>query len=317
MRVMPLTTLVISIGLAVVAQAPAAHAQSASTQQDAKKAETHFRQGVKLYEEGDFRGALVEFRRSYEAAANPGLLYNIAQAQYQLNDYAGALGTLDRYLREAGASVPAARRAEVEREIRTLTERTGRLQVESSEPGAEVFVDGELVGTTPLASAVLVSTGSRSIRVTKAGFAAAERRVDIASGETSSLRFDLTSLVVQAASQAPPRPFPWIPWAVTGVLLGGTVGTGVAALSASNRLSSMRDQVSPSATELQSRADTAKALSITTDVLLGATLISAGVALYITIKPHTPSKDQKPESAPEGTTALGVLPGGLSLSRTF
>src|SRR5438046_1076480 len=72
---------------------------SAAAVNDAAK---HFQRGVTMYTEADYRAALVEFRRAYEIAPNATVLYNIAQTYYQLQDYAGALVTFERYLAEAG-----------------------------------------------------------------------------------------------------------------------------------------------------------------------------------------------------------------------
>src|SRR5271163_3770938 len=54
------------------------------------QARQHFTRGVRLYEEDDFRTALIEFNRAYEIAPNWQVLYNIGQAYYQLRDYANA-----------------------------------------------------------------------------------------------------------------------------------------------------------------------------------------------------------------------------------
>ena len=58
-----------------------------ASQHDAAK---HFERAVVLYGESDYQGALVEFKRAYAIAPNPTVLYNIGEAQFQLQDYAGA-----------------------------------------------------------------------------------------------------------------------------------------------------------------------------------------------------------------------------------
>ena len=42
--------------------------------------------------------------------------------------------------------------------------RTGRLNIDSFTPGAEIFVDGERVGTTPLKTALRLRVGRRTVR---------------------------------------------------------------------------------------------------------------------------------------------------------
>ena len=73
-------------------------------------ARSHFEHGVELYREGDFRAALIEFQRAYEASPNYKVLYNLGQTNLELQDYAGALKALRGYLEGGGGAVPAARR---------------------------------------------------------------------------------------------------------------------------------------------------------------------------------------------------------------
>jgi hypothetical protein len=44
------------------------------------------------------------------------------------------------------------------------------LEVTANEPGADVFVDDEKIGTTPLPGPVMIDVGNRKIRVTKPGY---------------------------------------------------------------------------------------------------------------------------------------------------
>jgi len=64
-----------------------------------REAGKHFQRGVTLYNETDYRAALVEFRRAYDLAPNAAVLYNIGETEYQLRDYASALITLGPCIR--------------------------------------------------------------------------------------------------------------------------------------------------------------------------------------------------------------------------
>src|SRR6185503_12531419 len=110
----------------------------------AKEASKHFQRGAALYGEADYRAALVEFRRAYEIAPNPAVLYNIGQTYYQLQNYAAALVALGRYLTEAGSG--AAHRREVEQTIDTLQTRVGKVAISTTAPGIDITVDDELIG---------------------------------------------------------------------------------------------------------------------------------------------------------------------------
>src|SRR6266478_2010920 len=90
----------IALLLGIVAASPAALADSKTDE-----AKTHFKNGADLYDENNFRGALVEFQRAYELAPSYRILFNIGQVEMELQDYAGALTAYARYLREGGPDI--------------------------------------------------------------------------------------------------------------------------------------------------------------------------------------------------------------------
>ena len=93
-------------------------ANRASADEGAHEAGKHFQRAVALYGEADYRAALVEFRRAYALSPNAAVLYNVGEAEYQLQDYAGALQTFEHYLTESSPS--DAHHAEVESNVNVL-----------------------------------------------------------------------------------------------------------------------------------------------------------------------------------------------------
>ena len=77
-------------------------------------AKSHFQKGTRLYEVGDYRQALDEFKAAHLAKPDPAFLYNIAQCHRQLGEAEQAVTLYKRFL---VASPGAANRAEVERRI--------------------------------------------------------------------------------------------------------------------------------------------------------------------------------------------------------
>jgi tetratricopeptide (TPR) repeat protein len=89
-------------------------ASTAQTTQDRAAAREAFRRGQKLYEVGDFRGALAAFKKAYLEVDDPAFLFNIAQCLRQSGDKAEALRTYRMYL----VKLPQARnRAQTEKII--------------------------------------------------------------------------------------------------------------------------------------------------------------------------------------------------------
>jgi tetratricopeptide (TPR) repeat protein len=96
--------------VAILAVNPDAHA-------DVANAKAHYERGQALYQLGEYRRALDEFKEAHIEKADPALLYNIAQCYRQLGDTENALAFYRRYL-SFGPEGPL--RADVERRIQEL-----------------------------------------------------------------------------------------------------------------------------------------------------------------------------------------------------
>jgi tetratricopeptide (TPR) repeat protein len=81
--------------LALVVCFAFAHPASAEDLRDEAKA--HFELGRVLYLRGKYRGALDEFKKSYDAAPVPGLLYNIGLCAEQVGDLETAIRSYRQY----------------------------------------------------------------------------------------------------------------------------------------------------------------------------------------------------------------------------
>jgi hypothetical protein len=169
----------------------ATRSEGAPPDQHTQEASKRFQQGVELYEDGDWRAALIEFERAYAVAPNFRVLYNIAQCHYQLHDYPAALDAFRKYLADGQALVPPEQRAKTESDIESLKGRVASLRLSASVDGAEVGVDDMVVGTTPIPAPVVVSAGRHKLTASKAGLPGVVRYVDIAGEETLDVPLDL------------------------------------------------------------------------------------------------------------------------------
>ena len=102
--------------------------------------------GVRLYDLGDFGGAVVEFKRAYELAETPALLFNIAQCHYQLNFLPDALFMYESYLR---ASPRALNREDVEQRIAELKRRIKPTQIQYQANPEPVSAPHDLLRAPP------------------------------------------------------------------------------------------------------------------------------------------------------------------------
>jgi hypothetical protein len=320
LRSLALAALLLTPSLAA-AQAPVPTGTPASASEEGK---AHFQRGVALFQEGDFRSALVEFRRSYELSHNFKVLYNIGQTEYELQDYAGALRSFRRYLVEGGGEIDAARRASVEEEVKKLLLRVARVEIKTGADGAEVLVDDVVVGKTPLKEPVLVSIGRRKITLQKGGAVSSARFVELAGGDQTSVTLELHEggaatptgptppPVTPPPTTLPPAPPPsrtglWASLATTGALTVGAVVTGVLALQSYNDTQNKLGTLGVKGSDVQSAHGKTVALAATTDVLGGLAIAMAGVTIGFAV---TGGKSAEP---PKAAITLGPRGGALSL----
>ena len=290
-------------------------AQSSPRDADDSKlteAQHRFHRGIDLYKNGDFAAAQVEFTRAYELVPNYKILYNLGQVAYQRHDHAAALRYFRQYLADGVDQISAERRHEVMGDIIDLEQRIGRLQIETPEVGAEVFVDDVLVGKTPLRALVAVNGGPRKVDLVASSGDHQTRQVDVGSGEIVRVPFPRLTLVgrrrrhrharprsavttAPAPSQAVPsivatpsakpgRSFPWKSWTLTGLLAGGAAVTGTIALSAKRDLDTQLSRFPTDEVEVDYDKRRTRGFALATDGLLIGTAVMAAVSLYLTVR---------------------------------
>jgi len=154
-------------------------------------ARVEYESGKILFLDGDAAGALVKFQRAYELSKDPRLLWNVAVCEKRLRHYARVIEHLERY-RIEGASVlePDELRdaAELIAELRPFT---GTVRLKVNQSMAEVTVDGQPVGSTPLDRAIVLDIGQRTIRVTREGYLPVTRQVMISGPEEQAIEVQL------------------------------------------------------------------------------------------------------------------------------
>ncbi len=145
-------------------------------------AKAEYEAGRILYEEGDFAGALVKFRASYEHAKDPRLLWNMAACERGLRRYARVYALVQRYQTEAAGTLSSADQQEAESVLGAMKPFVGWLKISVDQADAAVEVDGERVATTPLSGPVLVDIGTRQLKISKPGFVPALRTIEVSGG---------------------------------------------------------------------------------------------------------------------------------------
>jgi hypothetical protein len=288
-------------------------ARSAHARPDAPgpKAAGHFQRGVDLYNEGDFRGALVELRKAYALWPRPTVLYDVGQTEYALLDYADALKSMERYLADTGPNAP--HRDEVESTVAALRDRVGQVALSTDTPDCAVSIDERPVGTTPLSQPICASVGWRTVMLSCPGRSTLTRQVEVAPRAT--VRLDLRrelpsapapSTASTATPVGPRRSSLILAWSATGLLAAGTAVAGALALVEQGELERLKQDYPVTKAALDHQSATTLGLSIATDALAVVSLAAAGIATWVTVK----YKREHP-------VRIGLGPSSVSVSTTF
>lgn len=340
--------LVVALVAAIPASPAAAEGATGAPASKAarEEASTRFRKGLDLFKDGDYQAALIEFRRAYELVPSYAVLYNIGQVQFQIQDYASALSTFERYLSEGGRQIAASRRADVERDIQKLRTRIAQIDLSINVLDAEIALDDVPFAKGPFTKPLTVSAGRHKITASHDGYFPASKIVDLASNDTVKVTLDL---ILRGSPQAqapverstpqpkPDRPseprrasrpsspdtpplnpqkkgsIPWVGWVMTGTFAAGAATFGVLALMASSDLQDKRGSFPVDAKELESGRKNTIAFGLTCDALTGAAVIAGGISLYLTVR--SPSSTAASSRLP--AMRIGLAPGGLQASGAF
>ncbi|MEI9936979.1 MAG: PEGA domain-containing protein [Pseudomonadota bacterium] len=304
------------------APAPAAAPTAPISAEVLKEAGERYARGLSLYGDGEFLLALVEFERAYQLSNNYKVLYNIGQVRMQLGRYAKAKEALEDYLKAGGTNLSPERSQAVNKDLATLAERTASLNVVTHEVGADISLDGKVIGTSPLSSPVIVDAGEHNLVLHKSGFYDSAQSVTLAGHDQVELTVELKPipLAVQAKTtevrdnpitpSKPSRTAMWATWAATGTLAATAGVVGYFGISKANDLESMRTQYGVTKSELDKAQSQARTLLAISDVTAGLAIVAGGAALYLTLT-------HPGEKAAPSSVALGIAPDGVRLRGSF
>lgn len=230
-----------------VNDASAQDGNAKGAEQDAqKKAREYYGKGKSAYDKGQYPEALEAFETAYEAKPHPAVLKSIAECHVQLGNVPAAIATLEKYLADPESSG----KKEVEGRLAEIKSLLGTTTFNSTPPGAQIAIDGRLIGeTTPATVEVLtgkhevtftldeyeplvqsVDIQSKAENIVSADFEAQGTRISAHATETDPADESLESSDLYGASadleadeEGPPTLF-WVAAAVAGAgLVSGTV----------------------------------------------------------------------------------------------
>ncbi len=273
-----------------------------------QQARQRFEAGMKLYEEGDYALALLEFERAHSLVPGYRVLYNIGQVNIQLGRYARAVRKLRQYLAEGADQIPADRRGSVLSDLDMLAGRTASILVSVNVPDAEIVLDNDVIATSPMPAPMLIDAGEHRLTIRKPGYLDQLRPIALAGRDQQQLDVVLTeapksvpvertvivdragSPEVSAASSRRQLALT-LGWTGTGLLATAWATTGYMGLSTARQRQDKLHGVS-SSEELTDLKQRARNWYIASDICGGMTLAAAATMVYYTFfapRPKAPS----------------------------
>lgn len=177
-----------SIVLAVALAAPRAFAG------EAEETEALLARGVELREQGKDDEALAHFKRALaRSPSSARARAQVALAEQALGMWVAAEADLEGALASKDDAWIAKNRAALEGALGVIRRHVGSLEVRGDD-GAEVVLDGVVLGKLPQAAPLRAEAGRRTLEVRKRGFHAASRAVEIAPGAVARETVTLVAL---------------------------------------------------------------------------------------------------------------------------
>jgi PEGA domain/Tetratricopeptide repeat len=216
-RAMVLLSMVICAVFTIITSPALAQPGSSAPPPEARE---RFGRGIDLYDQGDYGGALAEFKRAYELAPYSVILYNLGLTYAALGRPVEAADALDKVLANPG-SLSADRVSKAKAMRAEQAARIAEVTITSNVDGASIEIDGVVVAKTPLAAPLKIKGGPRRIGAVLTGHVPQRKEIDIAAGSRAEVRFDLIPTDARLAHLTVKTKLP----GATVVVDGETVGT--------------------------------------------------------------------------------------------
>jgi hypothetical protein len=187
---------------------PAASATAPAPPVPATEADQFFQRGRALHQEKKWTLAEDQYRRAWELEKTFRIAANLALVELKLGEARDAAVHLTFALAHLPADDPkmAEVRAHLEGMRQEALREIGLLTIRAAPTGADVFLDDEPVGKTPLEGPLFVSPGHRVIRVEQPGTRGFVRDLTVEPGGEYDLAVSLEPEQAKAATPDPTPP---------------------------------------------------------------------------------------------------------------
>jgi hypothetical protein len=190
------------------------------------------REGIENRRQGrDARAATLFKQALAQAPGSVRAQVHLATAYHALGDWLGADELLTSALAKSSDPFVVKHQAALQRETDLVRDHIGQLQVMGGLPGAEVRINGRLLGKLPMKEPQRVIAGAYRLEVTQPGYYPVQREITI--GARADVR-EQVELVELSEGGGPDGRKPlwaprWVPWTL-GVAAGAGAATAAVGL---------------------------------------------------------------------------------------
>ncbi len=296
-----------------------------------KRGDRHTRRKKADAAQAEYQAALDAYKKAYEVLPKPQIYFAIGNAEEKLGLYLDAYGHYRRLLEEA-EDIGDQLRAAVEMRIDSAAQHLTIVTLTAEPEGAKVFLDERELGISPLSEPLVLEPGPHKITVRKDEYKAGVDEFHAEPGakiEKTIALEPLPKIEDVAPPPAPTKPKALPPPPGRTVVLASLITTGTLAVAASvagvlalTKHGTFSDG-SLGATERRDAGDSGKVMALTTDILIGATVLAAGYTAYYYYGIYRPRAEVYYRESAEAQQALHLMPyagptgGGVALGGRF
>jgi hypothetical protein len=163
------------------------HAARAQDDTLVQEARARFKEGVDLYDKGQYEKARSKFLRAYALRHHPSILLNLGLSSLKSGHPADAARYLTQFQREATSATPQ-EHSDADKGITEARTKDGRLDV-SAPTGTEISVDDTVIGNAPLSDSVDVDPGQHTVKAKASDGTVDSRTVNTSVGQRLPVKF--------------------------------------------------------------------------------------------------------------------------------
>jgi outer membrane biosynthesis protein TonB len=181
-------------------------AQGTSDEATTTMARARFKEGVVYYDKGQFDLARASFLQAYALKRHPAILLNLAWSCVKSGHALEGARYFKQFLTDS-KDVNDKQRADVNDGLSQARAKLAQIDITAA-AGLDVTIDGDHVGTTPLAEPALVEVGTHAVRVRAPDGTSDMQSVTVLTGEKASAHFRAAPPPPPPAPLPPPAPTP-------------------------------------------------------------------------------------------------------------